>query len=82
MSFKVKFTPYFEHSLKKIAKKHRSIKEDISMLVKQLEQEPKTGVEIRTNLYKIRLNISGSNKGKLEVPELSRTFLLQMRLFF
>ena len=64
MSFEVRYTSDFEHSLKKIAKKHRSIRDDISTLIQQLEQEPRTGIQIRTNLYKIRLNISGSNKGK------------------
>ncbi len=64
MSFKVQLTPYFQHSLKKIAKKHRSIKDDISNLIQQLELEPKLGVEIKPNLYKIRLNISSLNKGK------------------
>ncbi len=64
MSFRVQFTPYFELSLKKIVKKHRSIKDDVSTLIKQLEIKPTTGVEIRPNLYKIRLSISSSNKGK------------------
>ncbi|MEX8549012.1 MAG: hypothetical protein V5804_15545 [Mucilaginibacter sp.] len=64
MSYKIRITPYFERSLKKIAKKHRSIKSDVSILIEKLEQEPKTGIEIRTDLYKIRLSIAGLNKGK------------------
>ena len=64
MNFEVKYTPDFEHSLKRIAKKHRSIRDDISNLIIQLEQEPRTGIQLRTDLYKIRLNILSSNKGK------------------
>lgn len=64
MSFEVRTTPDFERSLKRVAKKHRSIREDISALIQQLEQEPHLGVQLRTNLYKIRLNISSLNKGK------------------
>ncbi len=64
MSFEVKYTTDFEHSLKRIAKKYRSIRDDISKLISQLEQEPRTGIQLRTNLYKIRLNVSSSNKGK------------------
>ncbi len=64
MSFEVKYTTDFEHFLKRIAKKYRSIRDDISKLISQLEQEPRTGIQLRTNLYKIRLNISSLNKGK------------------
>jgi len=64
MSFEVKVTADFVRSLKRVSKKHGSIREDILILIKQLEQEPQTGIMIRTNLYKIRLNISSSNKGK------------------
>ena len=64
MNFEVKYTPDFNHSLKRIAKKHKSIREDILELIDQLEREPRTGIQVRTNLYKIRLNISSSNKGK------------------
>ena len=64
MSFEVKTTPDFERSLKRIAKKQQSIRKDLQMLIFQLKQEPRLGIEIRTNLFKIRLNISGSNKGK------------------
>ena len=64
MNFEVKYTPDFDHSLKRIAKKHKSIRDDILELIDQLEREPRTGTQVRTNLYKIRLNISSSNKGK------------------
>lgn len=64
MSYEVKYTSDFEHSLKRIAKKQRSIYNDLLTLVHQLEQEPQTGIQIRTNLYKIRLSISSSNRGK------------------
>ena len=64
MSFKVKTTPEFERSVKKIAKKHKSIRKDISELINQLEQEPRLGIQLGNNLYKIRLGISGSSKDK------------------
>ena len=64
MNFEVKYTPDFDHSLKRIAKKHKSIRYDLLELIDQLEREPRTGIQVRTNLYKIRLNISSSNKGK------------------
>ncbi|WP_299284330.1 hypothetical protein [uncultured Mucilaginibacter sp.] len=64
MNFEVKYTLDFDHSLKRIAKKHKGIRDDILELINQLEREPRTGIQVRTNLYKIRLNISSSNKGK------------------
>ncbi|RYY06654.1 MAG: hypothetical protein EOP43_05675 [Sphingobacteriaceae bacterium] len=64
MNFEVKYTSDFKQSLKKIAKKQRSIHDDLLILIEQLEIKPQLGIQIRPNLYKIRLNISGSNKGK------------------
>jgi len=64
MKFQVKTTPDFEKSLKKIAKKHKSILQDFSILIDKLENEPKLGIPLGHNLYKIRLNITSFNKGK------------------
>ena len=64
MSYKVKTTPRFENEAKRIAKKYKGIKSDIAKLIEDLSINPETGTPIGGNLYKIRLAISGTNKGK------------------
>lgn len=64
MSFKVKTVPNFEREVKKIFKKHRGIKSDLLKLINDLEINPELGIHLGQNIYKIRLSISGSNKGK------------------
>ena len=64
MKYKVKITASFEKEFKRIAKKHTGIKSDLSKLIDELEVKPTTGADIGQGIYKIRLAISGTNKGK------------------
>ena len=64
MSYNVQATAFFERELKALAKKHRSLKNDLAALVEQLEQQPTTGTELGNNCYKIRLAITSKGKGK------------------
>jgi mRNA-degrading endonuclease RelE of RelBE toxin-antitoxin system len=64
MSYKIVPTHTFSRELKRLAKKHRSIKNDISELGEQLERNPTMGNEVIENCYKIRMTITSKNKGK------------------
>jgi len=64
MSYKVKTTNDFDQAIKSIAKKHKGIKSDLADLIDKLEQNPTLGIALGQNIYKIRLAISGTNKGK------------------
>ena len=64
MSYSVKTTPDFDREVKRLAKKHKGIKSDIAKLIDDLEKDPTIGTELGHNLYKIRLSISGTNKGR------------------
>ncbi len=64
MSYNIIPSPDFTKELKNIARKHRSILSDIAKLSKELKENPKTGTDLGQNIYKIRLSISGTNKGK------------------
>jgi mRNA-degrading endonuclease RelE of RelBE toxin-antitoxin system len=64
MAFDVVLTPGFKRNLKHIAKKHKLILRDLNTLVDQLVENPTMGTDLGQNVYKIRLPISGSNKGK------------------
>jgi mRNA-degrading endonuclease RelE of RelBE toxin-antitoxin system len=64
MNYKIVSTYNFERELKRLAKKHRSIKTDLLELGEQLEKNPILGDEVIQNCYKIRMAISSKNKGK------------------
>jgi len=64
MSFSIEVVPSFNRELKQLAKKFPSIKNDIQMLVDKLIQEPKFGIPIGGNCYKIRMAITSKGKGK------------------
>jgi len=64
MSYSVKTTPHFDKEVKRIAKIHKGIKSDLARLIDDLELNPTIGTNLGQNVYKIRLAISGTNKGK------------------
>jgi mRNA-degrading endonuclease RelE of RelBE toxin-antitoxin system len=64
MSFEVLSTEDFERELKRLAKKHRSLRDDIVKLGQALSADPTIGVPIGQGCYKIRLGISSKGKGK------------------
>lgn len=64
MSYKIVSTHTFDRELKRLAKKHRSIKTDVGELGEQLEENPTMGDEIIEHCYKIRMAITSKNKGK------------------
>jgi mRNA-degrading endonuclease RelE of RelBE toxin-antitoxin system len=64
MSYRIVPTHTFDRELKRLAKKHRSIKADVYELGEQLEESPTMGDEVIEHCYKIRMAISSKNKGK------------------
>jgi hypothetical protein len=64
MNYNILATSFFERELKTLAKKHRSLKNDLATLIEQLEQNPTTGSELGNHCYKIRLAIASKGKGK------------------
>lgn len=64
MSFKVIPTPTFAKSLKALAKRHKSLKEDVKAFVAELERDPLQGVELTAGIRKIRMAIKSKGVGK------------------
>lgn len=64
MSFKVIPTPTFAKSLKALAKRHRSLKEDVKAFVAELERDPLQGVELTAGIRKISMAIKSKGAGK------------------
>lgn len=57
-------TSRFLTNAKRLAKKYSSLKGDLIELNNQLIINPTLGVQIKKNIYKIRLAIKSKNKGK------------------
>lgn len=64
MSYKIKTTSYFEAEVKRLSKRYRSIKKDLSDFLKSLNENPLQGTEIAPRIYKMRMAISSKGKGK------------------
>ena len=64
MAYNVVLTASFKKDLKRIAKKHKQILADISSLIDELAENPTVCTDLGKNIFKIRVAISGSSKGK------------------
>lgn len=66
-SIEILLTPRFQQDLRKLAKRYRSIRKDLTPLVKQLQQGETPGNRISGNKYqviKVRLKNSNIQRGK------------------
>ena len=57
-------TKHFLRELKKLSKRHRSIKDDVDNLIGGLRTNPLEGTDLGHNMRKIRLPISSKGRGK------------------
>jgi len=64
MNYKIEVTPNFEKSFKKLTKKYRSLKTDLSTFIETLKINPKQGTALGNSCFKIRLAITSKSKGK------------------
>ncbi len=64
MNVRIIVTENFAREAKKLLKKHKSLKADLNKLRKSLEKDPYQGIQIRDNVYKIRVAIRSKGKGK------------------
>ena len=64
MNFEIVYTDNFKRELKRLAKKYRSLKNDLEGLISALEENPAQGTSIRKDCYKIRMAIASKRKGK------------------
>ena len=64
MNYKILVLPTFAIKLKKLAKKYKNIKYDLQELQKELSINPKSGISLQYNCYKIRVSNSSNKTGK------------------
>lgn len=62
--YKIVPSKKFLKQIKKYSKKFKNLGNDIEELYNLLSQDPKSGVFIKNNVYKIRIKNSDNNKGK------------------
>lgn len=64
MNYKVDTIPLFDKQAKRLSKKYPSLKNDLKILIQELEENPYHGIGLGNNFYKIRLRIASKKKGK------------------
>jgi mRNA-degrading endonuclease RelE of RelBE toxin-antitoxin system len=64
VSVTVRITKSFRTAAKPLLKKYPSLSADLLKLEKELLQNPKQGIALGHNAYKLRLKISSKGKGK------------------
>ena len=64
MNCKIIVSVNFRKEAKRLIKKFKSLKEDLSKLESQLIQNPYQGTSLGSNCFKIRLSIKSKSKGK------------------
>ena len=64
MKVTVRITKNFKAEVKPLLKKFKSLSKDLLMLEKELIKDPRLGVPLGNDCYKIRLKITSKGKGK------------------
>jgi hypothetical protein len=64
MKYDIVATENFERKIKRLARKYKSLKNDLKILFSQLESNPGLGNSIGNDCYKIRLAIHSKGRGK------------------
>ena len=64
MSFEIRLSENFKKEAKRLSKKYPSIKNEIGFLAEELSENPRIGISLGNDVYKIRLSIKSKGKGK------------------
>lgn len=54
----------FKREVKRLIKKHASLKGELAILESQLSENPRLGVQVHENTFKIKLAVRSKGKGK------------------
>ena len=64
MSFNIFTSDNFEKELKRLSKKYPSLKTDFSEFILSLKENPKQGISLGKDCFKVRMAIASKGKGK------------------
>lgn len=60
----VRISDEFKTAYKRLKKKHKSLDADFEALLMSLQENPRQGVELHEDIWKIRMNITCKGRGK------------------
>lgn len=60
----VRISDEFKTAYKRLKKKHKSLDADFEALLISLQENPRQGVELHEDIWKIRMNITSKGRGK------------------
>ncbi len=64
MSFEIKPLDGFKRDFKKLEKKHKRLGNDVRKVILELKENPRVGIALQYNCYKIRMANSSTSTGK------------------
>jgi mRNA-degrading endonuclease RelE of RelBE toxin-antitoxin system len=64
VSYSIVFTKEFEKEIKRLAKKYPSLRNDFSILISSLKNDPVQGTPLGNECFKVRLSIKSKSTGK------------------
>jgi mRNA-degrading endonuclease RelE of RelBE toxin-antitoxin system len=64
VSYNIVLTKEFDKEIKRLSKKHPSLRKDFASLLSSLENDPIQGVPLGNECFKIRLSIKSKSSGK------------------
>ena len=64
MNYRIILDDPFKKEVKRLAKKYRSLKNDLEVLQEELLANPQTGVDLGGGLRKVRMAIGSKGRGK------------------
>ena len=64
MKYEFRPSPAFLKSVKALAKRYPSLKEDLAVLRRSLEENPLQGVDLGGGMRKVRMSIKSKGRGK------------------
>jgi len=64
MSYSIQISDNFKKEAKKLIKKYASLKDELAILFKDLQENPTLNTPLGNDIYKIRLAITSKGKGK------------------
>ena len=60
----MKPSPPFDRAAKRLAKRYKSLKDDLSQLINELRANPQMGTDLGNGFRKIRMAVKSKGKGK------------------
>lgn len=64
MNYSIETLPNFDRQVKRLAKKYKSLKEDLQELTNALKSDPAVGADLGNGVRKVRMAIRAKGKGK------------------